>query len=105
MRCQGGIRGLEETVRSLVLSCFREAIKPSEAVIQPACFTETQSDCGGETRRYRLVSQLRHIRGRTVVEGIFEGAQAPLSRAGPLSWLERENHEFSRYLVRRLTEE
>jgi len=35
-----------------------------------------------------------------VVEGIFKGAQAPLSSPGPLSWLERENHEFTRYLAR-----
>ncbi len=40
---------------------------------------------------------------REVVEGIFQGAQAGLSRPGPLSWLERENHEFTQYLARRLT--
>jgi len=37
-----------------------------------------------------------------VVEGIFAGAQAPLASAGPLSWLERENHEFTQYLARQL---
>lgn len=37
-----------------------------------------------------------------VVEGIFKGAQAPLSKAGPLCWLERENHEFIQYLARQL---
>ncbi|MBT3558892.1 MAG: Rieske 2Fe-2S domain-containing protein [Rhodospirillales bacterium] len=40
---------------------------------------------------------------RVVVEGIFKGAKAPLSKSGPLSWLEHENHEFTQYLARRLT--
>ncbi len=39
---------------------------------------------------------------RGVVEGIFKGAQAPLSEAGPLCWLEQENHEFTQYLARQL---
>ncbi len=39
---------------------------------------------------------------RFVVEGIFAGGKAPLSRPGPLCWLERENHEFTQYLARRL---
>jgi len=39
---------------------------------------------------------------RTVVESIYRGAQAPLSTSGPLCWLERENHEFTQYLARRL---
>ena len=39
---------------------------------------------------------------RVVVEGIFRGARAPLSQPGPLSWLERENHQFTQYLARRL---
>ena len=39
---------------------------------------------------------------RVVVEGIFQGAKAGLSTSGPLSWLERENHEFTQYLARRL---
>jgi phenylpropionate dioxygenase-like ring-hydroxylating dioxygenase large terminal subunit len=37
-----------------------------------------------------------------VVESIFKGAQSPLSSPGPLSWLERENHEFTQYLNRQL---
>lgn len=37
-----------------------------------------------------------------VVEGIFRGAQAPLASRGPLSWLEREIHDFARYLDNRL---
>ncbi|MDO8354175.1 MAG: SRPBCC family protein, partial [Aestuariivirga sp.] len=39
---------------------------------------------------------------RVVVEGIFMGAQAPLASRGPLSWLEREIHDFARYLNRKL---
>lgn len=42
---------------------------------------------------------------RVVVEGIFKGAQAPLASRGPLSWLEREIHDFARYLARRLARE
>jgi phenylpropionate dioxygenase-like ring-hydroxylating dioxygenase large terminal subunit len=37
-----------------------------------------------------------------VVEGIAVGSRAPLARPGPLSWLEREVHDFARYLDRRL---
>ena len=40
---------------------------------------------------------------KVVVEGIFKGAQAPLASRGPLSWLEREIHDFARYLAKRLT--
>ncbi len=39
---------------------------------------------------------------RVVVEGIFRGASSPLASAGRLSWLERENHEFTRYLANQL---
>ncbi len=39
---------------------------------------------------------------RFVVEGIAEGSRAPLARSGPLSWLEREIHDFARYLDHRL---
>jgi choline monooxygenase len=37
-----------------------------------------------------------------VVQGIYEGAKAPLSVPGPLSWMEREIHDFIGYLARRL---
>ncbi len=40
---------------------------------------------------------------RFVVEGLYEGAQAPLARPGRVSWLEREIHDFIGYLARRLT--
>lgn len=39
---------------------------------------------------------------RAVVEGIYRGSLAPLAASGPLSWLEREIHEFMQYLSRRL---
>ncbi len=39
---------------------------------------------------------------RLVVEGIYEGARAPLACPGPLTWLEREIHDFIGYLARRL---
>ena len=39
---------------------------------------------------------------RKVVEGILTGAKAGLAAPGPLSWLEREIHDFQRYLARRL---
>ena len=37
-----------------------------------------------------------------VVEGIHRGSASPLARSGPFSWLEREIHDFARYLDRRL---
>ena len=39
---------------------------------------------------------------KVVVEGIHRGANAPMSSGGPLCWLERENHEFTQYLARKL---
>jgi len=39
---------------------------------------------------------------RGVVEGIYRGASGPMSEAGPLCWLERENHEFTQYLAAHL---
>ncbi|MGI9372032.1 MAG: aromatic ring-hydroxylating oxygenase subunit alpha [Hyphomicrobiales bacterium] len=48
-----------------------------------------------------------HVNGedRMVVEGIFKGANAPMSTPGPLCWLEREIHDFMNYLARRLCAE
>ena len=42
------------------------------------------------------------IEDKHVVEGMYRGAQSPLGGSGPLSWLERANHEFTQYLARRL---
>ena len=39
---------------------------------------------------------------RFVVEGIFAGARSSLARSGPLSGLEREIHDFQKYLACRL---
>ncbi len=39
---------------------------------------------------------------RFVVEGICQGSRAPDARPGPLSWLEREIHDFMGYLASRL---
>ena len=39
---------------------------------------------------------------RFVVEAIFQGAKAPLAQSGPMSWLERELHDFQNYLARKL---
>ena len=44
-----------------------------------------------------------NLEDRFVVEGLFEGTSALLAQPGPLSWLERENHEFTGYIARRLT--
>jgi Rieske 2Fe-2S protein len=40
---------------------------------------------------------------RVMVEGLYRGVQAPRARGGSLSWLERELHDFTRYLARMLT--
>ncbi len=40
---------------------------------------------------------------RVVVEGLWEGVQAPLAEPGPLSWLEKENLDFLRYILRMVT--
>jgi phenylpropionate dioxygenase-like ring-hydroxylating dioxygenase large terminal subunit len=40
---------------------------------------------------------------RMVVEGIYRGARAPSAAPGPLSWLEREIHDFMGYVHRSLT--
>jgi len=40
---------------------------------------------------------------RFVVEGLCEGVKAPLAEPGPLSWLEKENLDFTRYILRRVS--
>jgi choline monooxygenase len=37
------------------------------------------------------------------VEAVFRNAHAPLAKPGHLSWLERPNYDFARYLARQLT--
>jgi len=41
---------------------------------------------------------------RGVVEGIFAGSKSDFAIPGQLSWLEREIHDFQKYLSRCLTE-
>jgi hypothetical protein len=41
---------------------------------------------------------------RIVVEGLYQTTGAPLARGGRLSWLEREIHDFIRYLDRNLSD-
>jgi len=41
---------------------------------------------------------------RRGVEAVFRGAHAPLARPGHLSYLERPNYDFARYLARRLAD-
>ncbi len=53
-----------------------------------------------ETRRFLYEVQNED---RYVVEGIYKGICSPLGQPGPLSWLERENHEFTQYIARKLT--
>ena len=43
-----------------------------------------------------------NLEDRDVVEALFAGTASPLAEPGPLSWLERENHEFAAWLARRL---
>ncbi len=51
-----------------------------------------------------LVTFFDHVNeeDRFVVEGIFTGAHGALAQAGPLSWLEREIHDFQKYLAGKL---
>lgn len=51
-----------------------------------------------------LVSFFEHVNteDRQVVEGIYAGSKSSFAVPGPLSWLEREIHDFQRYLARRL---
>ncbi|MEE9333028.1 MAG: SRPBCC family protein [Granulosicoccaceae bacterium] len=39
---------------------------------------------------------------RQLVEGIFKGSKSEYATPGPLSWLEREIHDFEQYLANRL---
>ncbi len=51
-----------------------------------------------------LITFFDHVNeeDRFVVEGIFTGAHGALAQAGPLSWLEREIHDFQKYLAGKL---
>ena len=71
------------------------------AAIAPKVLT-AQNDVNDYIAKTRTFLDDIQEEDRFVVENIFKGAQAPLSTSGPLSWLERENHEFTQYLARRL---
>jgi choline monooxygenase len=51
-----------------------------------------------------LVTFFDHVNSedRGVVEGIYAGSRSGFAAPGPLSWLEREIHDFQKYLARRL---
>lgn len=51
-----------------------------------------------------LVTFFEHVNteDRQVVEGIYAGSRSAQAAPGPLSWLEREIHDFQKYLSRRL---
>ena len=54
-----------------------------------------------------LVKFFEHVNteDRQVVEGIYAGSRSSFSEPGPLSWLEREIHDFQKYLASRLVPE
>ncbi len=61
----------------------------------------------GEQRQDWLDTTLKffdrvNAEDKFVVEGIHRGSSSPLARSGPFSWLEREIHDFARYLDGRL---
>ncbi len=53
-----------------------------------------------------LVSFFDHVNkeDRHVVESIYKGSQSDYAKVGPLSWLERELHDFQQYLASRLSQ-
>ena len=55
---------------------------------------------GYEEWRQRTVSFFDKVNAedKFVVEGIHQGSASPLARSGPFSWLEREIHDFAKYL-------
>ena len=61
-----------------------------------------QADKQAFIAKTRTFLNIVQAEDRGVVEGIYQGALSPLGTPGPLSWLERENHEFTQYLARRL---
>ncbi len=55
----------------------------------------------GSTERSGFFDKV-NAEDKFVVEGIHRGSNSPLARPGPFSWLEREIHDFARYLDRKL---
>jgi phenylpropionate dioxygenase-like ring-hydroxylating dioxygenase large terminal subunit len=71
------------------------------AALAPEVLAASKDPEGLKAQTRNLLDQVNE-EDRIVVEGIFAGASSPLAEAGRLSWLERENHEFTGYLVRQL---
>jgi choline monooxygenase len=61
-----------------------------------------QSDIDAFVAPMRTFFDEANAEDRAVVEGLYRGALAPLAAGGQLSWLEREIHDFTRYLARTL---
>ena len=72
------------------------------AALAPEVLAASKDAEGLKQETRTLLDQVNE-EDRRVVEGIYRGASAPMSKAGPLSWLERENHEFTQYLARQLS--
>ena len=53
----------------------------------------------GRLARARAFLDRTNEEDRAVVEGLWRGVQAPLAAGGPLSWLEKGNLDFARYLL------
>ena len=68
---------------------------------------ESHADLGGADGQFSDLLKFFdkvNAEDRVVVEGIFVGAQSGFAESGPLSWLEREIHDFQRYLARRMAD-
>lgn len=57
-----------------------------------------------EVERDKMIALFDQVNeeDRFVVEGIFKGSGAPLTKPGPLSWLEHQLHDFAQYLHRKI---
>ena len=64
-----------------------------------------EQDCAAYLAATKAFLDKVQVEDRHVVEGIFNGARSPLGVPGPLSWLERGNHEFAQYLARQLCDQ
>ncbi len=62
----------------------------------------TQSDPEAEREKMIALFDSVNAEDRFVVEGIFAGSGAPLTKPGPLSWLEHMLHDFAIYLDSRI---
>lgn len=73
--------------------------------IAPEVDASFQNSQDREMRISELSNFFEHVNSedRAVVEGIYAGSRSSFSAPGPLSWLEREIHDFHKYLVNRLT--